>query len=206
MILSLLRRCGSVYFSSPFSKYFTVGKPEILKRSPTALCTVASTAASTPGLCEVIKADQPQHYNWWLVSILWLVQHVKWGWKVCDHNPNRKLLPHTHTFIYCIYATFKDVTGIKVVADQCKPCGNYKEICPIRLIKALRLTLNMTLINTTHYKNNPSSTFANEHTEPFVYLKMLHKKNSREVRRREINDILSPQVFGWKRLQSIHIR
>lgn len=85
---------------------------------------------------------------------------------------------HTHTFIYCIYATFKAVTGLNVVADQCKPCGNYKEICPIRLIKVLRLTLNMTLINTTHYKNNPSSTFANEHTEPFVYLKMLHKKTA----------------------------
>lgn len=55
MILSLLRSCGSVYFSSPFSKYLRVGKPEILKRSPTALCTVASTAANTPGLCKEIS-------------------------------------------------------------------------------------------------------------------------------------------------------
>lgn len=55
MILSLLRSCGSVYFSSPFSKYLRVGKPEILKRSPTALCTVASTAANVPGLCEEIS-------------------------------------------------------------------------------------------------------------------------------------------------------
>ena len=52
MILSLLRRCGSVYFSSPFWKYLTVGKPEILKRSPTALLTVVSTAANAPGLYE----------------------------------------------------------------------------------------------------------------------------------------------------------
>lgn len=51
MIFSLFRRCGSVYFSCPFSKYLMVGKPEILKRSPTALCTVESTAANTPGLC-----------------------------------------------------------------------------------------------------------------------------------------------------------
>lgn len=64
MILSLLRSCGSVYFSSPFSKYLRVGKPEILKRSPAALCTVASTAANTPGLCKEIstpdlKSQQP---------------------------------------------------------------------------------------------------------------------------------------------------
>lgn len=58
MILSLFRSCGSVYFSSPFSKYLTVGKPEILKRSDTALCTVASTAAKTPGLCRRYKSRQ----------------------------------------------------------------------------------------------------------------------------------------------------
>ena len=51
MILSLLRSCGSVNLSSPFSKYLRVGKPEILKRSPTDLCSVESTAANTPGLC-----------------------------------------------------------------------------------------------------------------------------------------------------------
>lgn len=50
MILSLLLRWGRVNFSSPFSKYLTVGKPEILKRSPTALWMVVSTAARTPGL------------------------------------------------------------------------------------------------------------------------------------------------------------
>lgn len=55
MILSLFRSCGSVYFSSPFTKYFRLGKPEILKRSPTALCTVASTAANTPGPWRNIK-------------------------------------------------------------------------------------------------------------------------------------------------------
>lgn len=59
MILSLLRSCGSVYFSSPFSKYFRVGKPEILKRSPTALCTVASNAANTPGLCGRVTTQGP---------------------------------------------------------------------------------------------------------------------------------------------------
>lgn len=66
MILSLLRSCGSVYFSSPFSKYFRLGKPEILKRSPTPLCTVASTAASTPGLWrnnkpQIILANYSAH-------------------------------------------------------------------------------------------------------------------------------------------------
>lgn len=55
MILSLLRSWGSVYFSSPFTKYLRVGKPEILKRSDAALCTVASTAARTPGLCRRYK-------------------------------------------------------------------------------------------------------------------------------------------------------
>lgn len=62
MILSLLRSCGNVYFSSPFTKYFRLGKPEILKRSPTPLCTVASTAANTPGLWRNNKERTLNHF------------------------------------------------------------------------------------------------------------------------------------------------
>ena len=63
MILSLLLRWGSVNFSSPFSKYLTVGKPEILKRSPTALWMVVSTAARTPGLWSNKRQIRIQYHH-----------------------------------------------------------------------------------------------------------------------------------------------
>lgn len=44
-----------MYFSSPSLKYFTVGNPEMWYLSASALLTVASTAARTPGLYNINK-------------------------------------------------------------------------------------------------------------------------------------------------------